>query len=206
MSSIKNNYLHIYFYTQTILPLQISDEELSRAEQQEAIETLKPIQKSTINMFGHLNLLAALFFIGTLKGELNQLQLNGDFSVHSEKISQKIVNIKAHFIIFNMKSALNKTLKLGDNILESYKICNRRSTQYFPPPVFIFTKALQFHDQMLANYADFICQRFGEHSNMKFHTLTDISPAMSGIKRGLFWRQAGDVCDRSLAPAPWRAS
>lgn len=113
MSSIKNNYLHIYFYTQTILPLQISDEELSRAEQQEAIETLKPIQKSTINMFGHLNLLAALFFIGTLKGELNQLQLNGDFSVHSEKISQKIVNIKAHFIIFNMKSALNKTLKLG---------------------------------------------------------------------------------------------
>lgn len=29
---------------------------------------------------------------------------------------------------------------------------------------------------MLANYADFICQRFGEYSNMKFHTRPDISP------------------------------
>jgi len=30
-------------------------------------------------MFGHLNLLAALFFIGTLKGELSQRKLNTFF-------------------------------------------------------------------------------------------------------------------------------
>jgi len=38
-------------------------------------ETIRNKNPTTINMFGHLSLLAALFFIGTLKGELNQRKL-----------------------------------------------------------------------------------------------------------------------------------
>lgn len=42
---------------------------------------------------------------------------------------------------------------------------------------------------MLANYADFICQRFGEYSNMKFHTRPDISPLTAPLTNvhGRFW-------------------
>jgi len=43
---------------------------------------------------------------------------------------------------------------------------------------------------MLANYADFICQRFGKYSSMKFHTLADIS-LHGRVRRGGLWPQPG---------------